>query len=134
MAGKKTNQASGNKKQSTSAPKGGSQQSGRQAGGGGGGGRTTGGQAQTGERDENYNLVSVLYHALQSAETMGQYVSDAQQADDDELASFFDEVRQNDVRVAQRARMLLVDRLEADDMDDDDDDEDDDEESESASA
>ena len=33
----------------------------------------------TGTRDVIYDLVSVLYHALQGAETYDQYIKDAQQ-------------------------------------------------------
>ena len=43
----------------------------------------------TGMKDEHYNLVSVLYHALQGSETVGQYIGDAEQAGDEKLAEFF---------------------------------------------
>jgi hypothetical protein len=39
----------------------------------------------TGTPDEHYNLVSVLYHALQGAEIYEEYVEDAEAAGDDEL-------------------------------------------------
>jgi hypothetical protein len=42
-------------------------------------------EQMTGTRDEQYNLVSVLYHTLQGAETYEQYLQDAQQAGDQEL-------------------------------------------------
>ncbi|WP_437929123.1 hypothetical protein WMF37_07595 [Sorangium sp. So ce291] len=61
--------------------------------------------------DKDYNLVSVLYHALQGAETYGQYVQDAQKQGDQELASFFSEVRQEELRLADRAKQLLGQRL-----------------------
>ena len=34
--------------------------------------------SQTGTQDEQYNLISVLYHALQGGDTISQYMSDAQ--------------------------------------------------------
>jgi hypothetical protein len=37
----------------------------------------TTGENVTGVRDEHYNLVSILYHALQGAETYDTYISDA---------------------------------------------------------
>jgi hypothetical protein len=37
--------------------------------------------------DEIYDIVSVLYHALQGAETYEQYIRDAEQRGDQELAS-----------------------------------------------
>jgi len=43
------------------------------------------------ERDETYDLVSLLYHALQGAEACGTYMSDAETAGDDDLAEFFEE-------------------------------------------
>lgn len=61
--------------------------------------------------DKDYNLVSVLYHALQGAETYAQYVQDAQRQGDQELASFFSEVRQEELRLAERAKHLLGQRL-----------------------
>ncbi|WP_437487139.1 hypothetical protein WME75_05955 [Sorangium sp. So ce1014] len=61
--------------------------------------------------DKDYNLVSVLYHALQGAETYSQYVQDAQRQGDQELASFFSEVRQEHLRLAERAKQLLGQRL-----------------------
>jgi hypothetical protein len=83
----------------------------------------------TGERDEVYGLVSVLYHALQGAETYAQYVEDARRAGDDELSEFFEECQDEEADRADRAKELLATRLdafaesaEADDDDDDDDD------------
>ncbi|KYF71108.1 hypothetical protein [Sorangium cellulosum] len=61
--------------------------------------------------DKDYNLVSVLYHALQGAETYAQYVQDAQKQGDQELATFFGEVRQEELRLAERAKHLLGQRL-----------------------
>lgn len=79
-------------------------------------------QSQTGERDENYNLISVLYHALQGADTIAQYQNDVE--GDEELAQFFDQTRESYVLVAQQAKQLLASRM---DVDADDDEEDDDE-------
>jgi hypothetical protein len=38
----------------------------------------------TGTKDDTYNLVSVLYHALQGAETARHSLQDAEQAGDQE--------------------------------------------------
>ena len=43
----------------------------------------------TGTSNETYNLVSILYHALEGATTYEKYIQDAQNAGDDELAQFF---------------------------------------------
>lgn len=82
-------------------------------------------QSQTGERDEDFNLVSVLYHALQGAETISRYLKDAKRSGDDELAEFFEETREGYVQFADQAKQLLAARL---DVDEDDDDEEEDEE------
>lgn len=83
-------------------------------------------ESVTGERDENYNLVSVLYHALQAAETAQQYTNDAQQSGDSELAEFFEEARDGYVAFAEKAKRLLAARLDVDEADEDDEDDDDD--------
>jgi hypothetical protein len=47
----------------------------------------------TGTRDTVYDLVSIIYHALQGAATYGMYVGDAEEVGDAELAKFFEESR-----------------------------------------
>ena len=65
----------------------------------------------TGTPDEHYNLVSVLYHALQGAEIYEEYVEDAEAVGDDELAEFFNELQDEERRRADRAKSLLVSRI-----------------------
>jgi hypothetical protein len=65
----------------------------------------------TGTKDEQYNLISVLYHTLQGADTYEQYIQDAQQAGDQELVQFLREVQAEDRRRAERAKELLRQRL-----------------------
>jgi hypothetical protein len=89
--------------------------------------------AATPTEDHVYGLVSVLYHALQGAQTYGQYIEDAQRVSDDELVSFFEQCRTEEQARAARAKQLLVDRTELEDSDDDeaeDDEEDEDDEDE----
>jgi rubrerythrin len=62
----------------------------------------------TGTRDETYNLISVLYHALQGAETYQQYIQDAEQRGDQELVQFFRDVREEEKRRADGAKQLLA--------------------------
>ena len=78
------------------------------------------------ERDEVYGLISVLYHALQGAETYARYGEDARRAGDDELVEFFEECQDEEVDCAERAKELLATRLDAygdEEADDDDEDE-----------
>ena len=78
--------------------------------------------------DHVYGLVSVLYHALQGAQTYGQYIQDAQRADDSELVRFFEQCRSEETDRAARAKQLLVDRTELEEEDDQQEDDEDDEE------
>jgi hypothetical protein len=73
----------------------------------------------TGERDDNYNLIAVVYHALKSAERCARYVRDAEAAGDEQLAQFFEEVRGSHVELAQQAKQFLAERLDPTDLDED---------------
>ena len=68
------------------------------------------GKDQTGTRDETYNIISVVYHALQGAETCEKYIQDA--SSDDELRSFFEEAQQQQQQLADRGKRLLQSRLQ----------------------
>jgi hypothetical protein len=65
----------------------------------------------TAETDENYDLVSVLYHCLKAADACTQYVVDAEEAGDDELAEFFERARLQQNGLAAEARDLLAQRF-----------------------
>jgi hypothetical protein len=80
-------------------------------------------------RDELYGVVSVLYHALQGAETYARYGEDARKAGDEELLEFFETCRDEENGRAERAKMLLAERLaDAEDADVEGEDEDEDDE------
>ena len=66
----------------------------------------------TGTRDVIYDLVSVLYHALQGAETYDQYIKDAQQREDKDLVQFFHDTKEEERRRAERAKQLLARHFE----------------------
>ncbi len=68
-------------------------------------------------------MISVLYHALQGAETISKYIEDARSARDQELLSFFEETRVEYAERAQRAKQLLAARLEGSESGLDDDEE-----------
>jgi hypothetical protein len=65
----------------------------------------------TGTRDVTYDLISVIYHALQGAETYQMYEQDAQQAGDREAEALFHEAHQSSRQWADRAKSLLGQRL-----------------------
>lgn len=62
---------------------------------------------QTSTSNTYFDLVSVLYHALQEEQASTTYVQDAQQSGDQDLIQFFAEVKQNASRQADRAKSLL---------------------------
>ena len=82
-------------------------------------------------KDPTYGIVSVLYHALQGAETYRQYGADAQKAGDAELQRFFEACQKEEHERAVQAKSLLIERLEEEEGegDEDEEDEEDDEES-----
>jgi hypothetical protein len=65
------------------------------------------GTQQTGTANEVYDMVSVLYHALKGAQTYGEYSKDAQQSGNSELAQFFQQCQQEDIRRADRAKQMM---------------------------
>ena len=69
------------------------------------------GEAVTGTRDEHYSVVSVLYHALQAAETSQMYIDDARRGGDDEVTSFLELVQPQDRERSEQAKRLLAPRL-----------------------
>jgi hypothetical protein len=66
----------------------------------------------TGTRDETYDIISVLYHALQGAESCATYEKDA--VDDEELLRFFQQARARQRELADQAKTLLRARIARD--------------------
>jgi hypothetical protein len=75
-------------------------------------GATATAEHKTGMRDEMYDVVSVLYHALQGGETCQQYLQDAQETGDQKLVQFFQEVQECHRHLATRAKEVLWQCLE----------------------
>jgi hypothetical protein len=69
-----------------------------------------GGESATGISNATYDLVSVLYHALEGGATYDKYIQDAEQEGDQELVQFFRQVQQEDAQRAQQAKSLLDNR------------------------
>ena len=65
------------------------------------------GEQTTGTRDEHYNLVSVLYHALHGAENCDTYALDAEAAGRDDQADFFRDAQAMQMQLAERAKEFL---------------------------
>lgn len=64
----------------------------------------------TGVSDPTFNLVSILYHALQAAQTYDTYIRDAEQHGDTNLAQFLRQIQLEDRNRAQYAMQLLSQR------------------------
>jgi rubrerythrin len=62
---------------------------------------------ETGFDDVSFDLISLQYHSLKAGHDYGQYVRDAKNAGLDEIASFFEQVMQEDSQRAARCHELL---------------------------
>jgi hypothetical protein len=63
---------------------------------------------QTGARDETYDVVAVLYHALKGADNCQKYMQDAQ---NDQLRQFFQQAQQMQQQLAQQAKQCMHQQL-----------------------
>jgi hypothetical protein len=62
---------------------------------------------ETGFADVTYDLISVQYHSLKAGHDYGQYVRDAENANLDDVASFFREVMDQDSQRAERCHEFI---------------------------
>ena len=63
-------------------------------------------------KDKNYNLISVLYQSSDNVESLKTFVQDAEAEGDRELVEFFNGILENNLEAAQRAKEMLVPRLQ----------------------
>ena len=69
-------------------------------------------QELTGTRDVTFDVISVLYHALEAADTTVTYEKDAREEGQTEIADFFKEVIATNRRLADSAKDFLRKRLQ----------------------
>lgn len=62
---------------------------------------------ETGFDDVTFDLISIQYHALKAGHDYGQYVRDAENAGEQEIADFFGEVMEQDQQRAHRCHEFL---------------------------
>jgi hypothetical protein len=62
---------------------------------------------ETGFDDVSYDLISVQYHSLKAGHDYGQYVRDARNAGQNEIAEFFEQVMREDSERAARCHKFL---------------------------
>jgi len=63
---------------------------------------------ETGFDDVTFDLISVQYHSLKAGHDYGQYVRDAKNADQEEIANFFEQVMKEDSDRAHRCHDFLA--------------------------
>jgi hypothetical protein len=68
------------------------------------------GERATGTPNTIYDLSSVLFHALEGGASYDTYIEDAEREGDQELAAFFQRVRDEDSMRADEAQRLLAER------------------------
>ena len=61
--------------------------------------------------DPLYDLVGTLYHALKQAAAAERHAADAQRGRDTELATLFQDVREQSLDLAARCKTLLARRM-----------------------
>ena len=62
---------------------------------------------ETGFDDVKFDLISVQYHSLKAGHDYGQYVRDAENAGNQEIASFFRSVMEEDSARAHKCHEFL---------------------------
>ena len=63
---------------------------------------------ETGFDDVTFDLISVQYHSLKAGHDYGQYVRDAKNAGQDDIAAFFEQVMAQDAERARTCHEFLV--------------------------
>jgi hypothetical protein len=66
---------------------------------------------QASTTDTTYNLISVVYHALQAVDTFHTYLRDAEETGDTELTRLLSGAIQQQRDLAAQAKELLAQRL-----------------------
>jgi hypothetical protein len=69
------------------------------------------GQQQTGTRNETYDVIAILYHALQGAENCQTYLQDAQQG---QIRDFIQQALQLQRQLADQGKQVLQQCLQKD--------------------
>jgi hypothetical protein len=67
-------------------------------------------------KDEHYDLISVLYHALQGDDTLAHYIEDAEEAGDDDLAEHYHDIQEKYREIARQTKEVLKEKLVADEL------------------
>ena len=66
----------------------------------------------SGVKDKNYNLITVLQLCLEHVWRLEQYAADADQENDEELAGLFRRMQEHSRRGGDECKRLLAERLQ----------------------
>ncbi len=72
--------------------------------------------SKTGTGNVTFDLVSILYHSLEGAQTYDKYIQDAQSQGNNDLVKFFQDVKQEEFNRAERCKQLLGQHLSSSSM------------------
>jgi hypothetical protein len=61
--------------------------------------------------NKDYDLISVIYHSSHGAVLCDQFIADAEDEDDQEAVQLFRETQEHYLKLAQKGRDLLKNRL-----------------------
>ena len=67
---------------------------------------------KSGTKDKNYDLITVTHLCLEHVWRLDQYAQDAEQENDQELASLFRRMQEHSRRGAEECKRLLAERLQ----------------------
>lgn len=70
-------------------------------------------QPESPVKDKNYDLVSVVQDSLKYAWQMETYIKDAEQQGDEELATWFRKIQENNKKAGEQGKHLLLRRLQS---------------------
>ena len=68
-------------------------------------------EQETGVKDLNYNLISVIYHATKAVTAYETFIKDAQDEGDQNCAQFLTEAQASTKEIATKAQALLAGHL-----------------------
>jgi hypothetical protein len=63
-------------------------------------------------KDKNYDLIRTLQLSLQNIYRMETYISDAEQRGDQELASWFRKIQENNRKAGEQGKQMLMMRMQ----------------------
>lgn len=63
-------------------------------------------------KDTNYDLIWVLEASLKNVWQMEQFIQDADQAGDSQLAEWFRKIQENNRKAGEQGKRMLIERLQ----------------------